>query len=153
MSDDAIAEHDASMLYAFATLRNAEDRVSAAKQALNDVTEKFGADLNAAERAVEEAWCDIQTLMEESGEVEVLIPGALNDAKIAWSTPRETVKVVDPLAVPDHLCKIERKPKLKEIGDELKALRESGQPLPNWAVFELGRPKLGWRAVKKSAAA
>jgi hypothetical protein len=73
------------------------------------------------------------------------------DFKIGWTTPRETVKA-EPDATPDQFCKIERKPKLKEIAEHLKHLRQANLPLPNWASFERGASKLAWKAVKKTTA-
>jgi hypothetical protein len=87
--------------------------------------------------------------MAETGKVEVLLPGAVTDFKIGWSTPRETVRV-EPDAVPDEFCKIERKPRLKEIGEYLKGLRDAGEPFPNWGGFQTGASKPAWKAVKKS---
>ena len=117
-----------------------------------EATTLLGMKVTGAENALSQAWEAVQKLMAETGEPEVLLPGAVTDYKIAPSTPRETVKVESPDAVPDEFCKIERKPRLKEIGEFMKGLRDQNLPLPNWARFEHGASKLGWKAVKKHAA-
>lgn len=96
-----------------------------------------------------EKWAEIKAHMEETGEYEIILSGSATNYKICYSAQRESVKVSDPNAVPDEWVKTERKPKLKEIGDYLKALREAGQPLPNWANLELSEKRVSWKAVKK----
>jgi hypothetical protein len=146
---DPIAEYQQALTQAFNALLVAED---VARSAMKDLErEKTRAQLvaNEAEAKVCQARAALEQLMTETGEVEVILPGKVTDYKIGYSTPRESVKV-DAEAVPDHYCKIERKPELKKIGEYMKALRQAGQALPNWAGFEKGTPKLQWTSVKKS---
>jgi hypothetical protein len=146
---DAIAEHEEKMLKAFGAVLAAEDKMTDAKRRLDEATTLIGQEKTAAENELRVAWDAIAALMEETGEPEVVLPGEVTDFKIGWSNPPERVKV-EPDAVPEEFCKIERKPKLKDIGDYLKGLREQGAAFPNWASFERGEPKLGWKSIKRS---
>jgi len=142
---DDIEKHEEAMLCAFARVRMAEDSIAGIKSELARLKDDQG----LHERELESAWQAMAQLMADTGEVEVILPDTSIDYKIAYSTPRETVKA-DPDATPDEFCKIERKPKLVEIGKHLNQLRDSGQPLPNWAQFEAGANKLTWKAIKKT---
>jgi hypothetical protein len=143
---------EGEMLNAFAAVLRAEQEVSAAKTVLDEAVTPLRQKLTGAETRLTSAWVEVERLMGSTGEFEVLLPGDVTDYKISFSTPRESVDV-DADAVPDEFCKIERKPKLKEIGEHLKGLRDSDQPLPNWGRFKLGERKLGWKAIKKTMAA
>jgi hypothetical protein len=146
---DAIQEHEAKLMAAFGKVLNAEEQVSAAKMKLEEATTTLGLEKSTADAALSAAWGEVASLLKETGEVEVLLPGSVTDFKVGWTNPREGIRA-DPEATPDEYCKIERKPKLKEIGEHLRGLRDGGMPLPNWASFHLGEPKLAWKAVKKS---
>ncbi len=136
MSDD--------MTEAFSAVLDAENAISDLKAQMAKLDEEKG----LQERALSAAWERVSDLMAETGEYEVLIPGSAVDYKIAYSKPRETAKV-EPDGVPDEFCKVERKPKLKEIGEHLKSLKDSGLPMPNWGRLESGVSKLTWKAIKK----
>lgn len=138
-----------SLIAAFALVRDAEDALAEAKADAQRAIQKA----NQAEHALALAWDAVASLMAATGEYEAVLPGIDTDYLIAWSKPRESVKVIDPEAVPDEFCKLERKPRLKEIGDMLKECRDNGITLPNWAALEPGQPKLGWKPVKKSTSA
>lgn len=140
MSDDLLKA-------AFLRVLAAEDAISALRTELDEHTARLKVEISNQEMLLSDAWKAVAAQMAETGEYEVLVPGAVTDFRIRWSTPRESVKVVDPAAVPDALCKLERKPRLKEIGDYL---RQHDGPLPNWASLETSEPKLEWKAVKKS---
>lgn len=148
--DDIIDTHQQQLLTAFTQVLSAEERIASDKAKLAEVTINLKSAIAEAEIELTEAWKQIEQLLSETGEYEALLPGTVTDYKIGWSSPVERVKA-DPDATPDEFCKIERKPKLKEIGEHLKAIRAEGQPLPNWASFERGEPKLGWKAVKRKA--
>ncbi len=92
-----------------------------------------------ARNAADKARKTVEEMLAETGEYEVLV----DNVKVSWSTPRESVKISDPLAVPDEYCKIERKPKLTEI----KKYLESNKV--NWASMESGEAKLQWRYTKE----
>lgn len=129
---------------AFQVVLEAVDALSAAKSKRDKLLYEVDREVLSASKSVEDAMNNIESLMKESGEYEILLPGENGiDYKINYSTPRQSVKIVDPNAVPDLFCKIERKPKLKEIGDLLKA---GGSH--NWASLEYGEKKLQWKAVK-----
>jgi hypothetical protein len=147
--ESEIEDHHQRLLAAFGAVLRAEDAVSDVKRRQTEAEALLQQERNRAESEMEKAWEEVGRLMAETGEPEVLLPGEATDFKIAWSTPRETVKA-EPDATPDEFCKIERRPKLKEIGEHLKQLRKGGIPLPNWATFQLGTSKLGWKAVKKT---
>lgn len=147
MSD--IEEHQAKLMAAFAAILQAEEAVSEVKARKQQAETMLSQELNGKEAALEKVLADMEALLGETGEFEVFLPGEVTDFKIGFSTPRETVKA-DPEATPDAFCKTERKPKLKEIGEHLKALREAGADLPNWATFQLGQSKLQWKAIKKT---
>ena len=128
-----------SVLQAEADLVEVEGRLSKAVALLK--TEKA-----IAEGRVLMAWKAVKALMDETGEAELMLPangGTWN--KVYYTTPRQKV-IVDDDAVPDEFCKIERKPKLREIGEML----ESGASV-NWARYETGESKLAWKNVKKGA--
>jgi hypothetical protein len=145
-------EHQQKLMQAFAEVLKAEDAVSSSKVKLAEVTIPLQQAVNQAEHSLGKAWQEVERLMAETGEYEVLLPGTVTDYKIGWSNPPERVKA-DADAVPDEFCKIERKPKLREIMDYLKTLGAEGKPLPNWVSFERGERKLCWKAVKHKATA
>jgi len=144
-------EHQQALMTAFIALLAAEDEERTARAAIKAAQEANAAALRHAEQAQAEAWAEIARLMAETGEVEVVLPDETHDYKIGYGTSRESVKA-DPDACPDEFVKVERKPKLKEIGDHLKALRDKGAAAPNWARLEKSEPKLSWTLVKKGAA-
>ena len=149
---DDTQNHQQALLTSFAKVLQAEDKISTGKAKLAEVTTNLKAAIAEGELALRDAWKEIEQLLSETGEYEVLLPGTVTDYKISRSRASERI-VADPDATPDEFCKIERKPKLKEIGDHLKTLRDAGQPIPNWASIERGEPKLGWKAVKHKATA
>ncbi len=145
---DEIQEHQNKLLDAFAAVLRIEERVSDVKRRQEEATILLQNERNRTEADLDKAWVRVAEIMAETGEPEVVLPGEVTDFKIAWSKARERVKV-EPDAVPDEFCKIERKPRLKEIGEFLHHLQEQGLSLPNWARFEAGESKLTWKAVKK----
>ena len=147
-----IDQHTDAILIAFAKVIRAEDKERLAKTDLDAITAKMKALIGEAQIEQDAAWAEIAALMGESGEFEVTLPGQANDFRIGWNTPRESVDVPDVAAVPDEFVKIERKAKLKEIGEHLKKLRDQNAALPNWARFERGERKLQYKVVKKSDA-
>lgn len=121
----------------------ADKRQSEIKQKMDLLGEELGRAVNDAKLAAVE----IEKEMSLTGEFEIKIEGELTDYKIYWTTPRESVKVINSDAVPDEFCKIERKPKLKEIGD---FIRQEKSP-PNWAMIEKGESKLTYKLIKKGS--
>lgn len=138
------------LMESFAKVLKAEDAAREAKARLQEMTSVLEREVTLAEQAMAAAWQEVQDHLAETGEYEVTLPGSVTDYKLYWTTPSQRVKV-EPEAVPDEFCKVERKPKLKEIAEALKKWREAGDPLPNWARFEAGASKLAWKAVKKAA--
>ena len=149
--DGEIEEHQQRLLSAFGAVLTAEDRVSDVKQRQDEAVTLLQQERNGAEAALATAWEEVEKLLTETGEVEVVLSGEATDFKIGWSAARETVKV-EPDAVPDEFCKLERKPRLKEIGEYLKGLRDADLDFPNWASFQTGARKLGWKAIKRNNA-
>lgn len=145
-----IETHQDAYLQAFSCVLRAEEAERVAKTELTEATNRLKPLIAQAETEQALAWADIAALMAQTGEVEVALPDVASDFRIGWQAGRESVKA-DPAATPDEFVKIERKPMLKEIGDHLRALREAGQSLPNWASLEKGERKLGYRIVKRGA--
>lgn len=142
--------HDEFLHAAFRALQNAEVLLAALKTEQNQLDFRKG----EAESSIRSAKAEIDALMKETGEYEVLIPGApgdMMDYVVGYSTPREAVKIPDVEALPEEFVKIEKKAKLREIGEHLKTLRDSSEPWPNWATLEKGEPKLSWKAIKRGA--
>ena len=146
MTKSSIKEHETALIRAFADVISAEKAIAREKAEMD----RHKLEVNKAESSLQRAWETIAGLMKETGEVEVLLPGETTDYRIGYGTPRESVSIENPDAVPDEWCKMERAPKKKEIGEHLKALRDAGEALPNWAKLERGEAKLQWKAVKRS---
>lgn len=104
-------------------------------------------DKKHAEKEADMAAKAIQEEMATTGEYEIIVPGEYCNYKIYFTVPRESVKVIAD-AVPDEFCKIERTPKLKEIGEFLKTQENP----PNWAKIEIGESSLTYKLLKKAAA-
>lgn len=142
--------HTKAMIAAFAEIVKQEQYIAAGKVELANIRTQIETDIAQAETELEALWDGFAKLMEESGEFEVILPGVANDYKIGWSNPRQSVKA-DAEAAPDAYVRIERKPKLKEIGELMADLVARNEPLPNWCSFQEGNRKLGWKAIKKTA--
>lgn len=76
------------------------------------------------------------SLMQQAGLTRAELPEATYSIRKGW--PR--VVVVDEAAVPDELCKIERKPDKTKIREFI-----NGGELPNWAVREIGADSIAIR--------
>lgn len=141
LDTDPAAEHKTALIRAVGALIRAEQDALAAKSRLAEAkVEKAQAD--AAE---EKARAELKALLDETGEVEAVLPyDALHDVKVSRTAPRESVQVTDVEAVPDEWCKIERKPKLLEIKERLK----SGEAF-NWAKLVPGEEGLTYKLVRK----
>lgn len=100
-----------------------------------------------AEAVLVDAQAALDAYMRENGLTRDVIEGGTVDYVIEWSKPRESIKVLDADAVPDELCSFVRKPRLKDVGEWLRA--QSVQP--NWAVVEKGQPRAVWKTVKKGS--
>lgn len=130
----------------FQAVLDAENELSKIKTELDKATTLLTQAKNGAEKRLADAWLQVEKMMAENGEFECIIPlDETNGYRIGWSTARQSVKVVDVEALPDDLCKIERKPKLREIGDKLK---EGWQT--NAAALEYGEKHLQYRVVKNA---
>ena len=127
----------------FQVILECESDLSAAKTELQKATTLFGQAVNGAQKRLDDAWKDMEAYMASTGEYEITLPGDGIDYKIGWSTPRQSVKIVDDAAVPDEFCRIKREPDKKKIKEEL----ESGKA-HNWASLEYGEKHLQWRSVK-----
>lgn len=129
---------------AFKRILECERSLSSAKAELQKAETIFGGAVNRAEKDLKDAWEAIEGIMAQTGEYEILLPGENGmDYKIAWSTPRQSVKIVDDAAVPDEFCRVKREPDKKKIKEEL----ESGAK-HNWAALEYGEKHLTWKAIK-----
>lgn len=144
-------KHQQELIEAFGEVVRTENEIAEAKSAFEQVQAEHATKLRSVEAALGAAWAKVDGLLLESGEVSVVLPGTVTDYEIYRTTPRESVKLIDPAAVPDTFCKVERKPKLKEIADYLRAQGRASLTLPNWAALELGESRWAWKAVKKKA--
>lgn len=144
MTDTAISIETQFFEAAFQAVLAAENELAEIKTKLDEVSTLLGNAKNGAEKRLADAWLEVEKMMAENGEYESIIVGQEIDYKICYTTPRQSVKIVNAEAVPDEYCKIERKPKLKEIGDLLKAGLQT-----NYATLEYGDKKLQWKAIKK----
>jgi hypothetical protein len=146
-----IDAHQRALMDAFVRILAAEEEERQAEAAIRAVKDTYAATLRQSQKAQGDAWEDIERLMGETGEVEVILPDENHDYKIAYSSTPEVADVPDAEAVPDAFCKVERVPKKKEILDHLKAMRDAGEPLPNWASIKRNPGKLSYRLIKKGA--
>jgi hypothetical protein len=117
---------------------DADNAVAKAKELYDKTEMQLKIVMNQAQKAAEQARKEVERMMAETGEYEI----TEGNIKVAWSTPRMSVRVIDPDAVPEEFCKIERKPKLKEIKEYLETTE------CNWAKLEPGEIKLNWRYIK-----
>lgn len=143
MNDTAISIDQQFFEAAFYAVLDAERELSEAKTKLDEATTLLSQAKNGTEKRLADAWLQVEKMMAENGEYECIIPSDTFNYKISYSTPRQSVKIINVDAVPDELCKIERKPRLKEIGDLLKAGEKH-----NWASLEYGEKHLQWKVVK-----
>lgn len=150
MSEE-LEDYQAALLTTFGDVLRAEQAVSSTKTALDQATLQLKAELAQQETLLADAWGRIGKLLAETGEFEVTLPGESANYRIGWSSVREAAQVSAD-AVPEEFVRVERKPKLKEIGEHLKALRDADQPFPNWGRLERGESKLQYRLVKKVVA-
>lgn len=148
---EAHEKHKQDLIAAFADVVKAENRIAEIKGQLQKMETKFGLEIADEGMVLTAAWGVIEALLAETGEVSVLLPGDATDYEIYRTVAKESVKVADVMAVPDAFCKTERRPKLKEIGDYIRAQTRASLAAPNWATIELGESKLAWRAKKKTA--
>lgn len=139
-----VAKKSKSIEAIFAALLVSEQKLAAAKTELQKATTILGNEVSAAEQELTLAWHEIETHMKETGEFELEFPAPAGQKYVInWSTPRQSVKIVDEAAVPDEFCRIKREPDKKKIKEEL----ESGKT-HNWASMEFGEKHLQWRSVK-----
>jgi len=117
--------------------------IDAAKKQKREMVYRADSDIAKLEVEREEVIAAFDAEMKANGVFEDLIEGKMHNYKITYQQQPERV-VVDDDAVPDDMCKIERKPKLTEI----KAMLAEGKQV-NWARLERNEPKLVWRMVKK----
>jgi hypothetical protein len=144
--------HQQALLAAFATLLQAEEDERQAEQAIKAVRDAYAAQLRHSKAAQASTWATIAQLMNETGELEVILPDETHDYKVTWNNPPEVVDVPDPNAVPDEWCRSERTVKKKELLEHLKSLRDHDDPLPNWATIRRNPPTLSYRLLKKGGA-
>jgi len=115
----------------------ADNAIFDLKNRLSDIENE----IKKQQAEADDAQLAIANEMNESGVLEETIAGELIDYVLYFTKGRESVKVENPDAVPDEFCKIERKPKLKEIKEYIA----SGNHV-NWACVETGSGKLSYKA-------
>jgi hypothetical protein len=140
----AVAYEDDFAETQFQIILQHEENLSKAKTELQKATTLFGQAVNGAEKKLADAWKEMEAYMASTGEFELEFPAPAGQKYVVnWSTPRQSVKVVDDAAVPDEFCRVKREPDKKKIKEEL----ESGKA-HNWASLEYGEKHLQWRSVK-----
>lgn len=122
----------------------ADSKMQKIKSSIDDLK----GDLADVEKEAEAARFAIQEEMASTGEFEVNIPGEYCNYRLYFTTPRSSVKIASPDAVPDEFCKMERTPKLNEIKEHLAGT----DTLPNWVTIEMSTPKLSYKIQKKTSA-
>jgi len=144
-------EHDKKILEQVRIIEAAESRMRLSEDRLRKANLEHSLIASAADAEVRQAWDAIKDLMDETGEVEVLLPSELagHVYKIAHRAGTETVDVPDVNALPAEFVKSEPVPKKKELLAHLKKLREEGAALPNYATIKRGESKLELKIVKK----
>lgn len=118
----------------------ADNKIYELKKTITDIE----ADIKKWESEATDAKMIIESEMRENGITEETINGSLFDYKIYFTSGRESIKIDNIDAVPDEFCKIERKPKLKEIKDHI----DSGNKI-NWANVEIGKGKLTYKVKER----
>ena len=125
---------------AFQKILSAQDKVSTAKVSLDEAK----LEMIHAKAELEKAMAFFESLITETGEYEVTIPGKVTDYKIGYlREPSDVVEIPDVNAVPDEFVEIERKPNKIEIKKHLKNNNV------NWARLTKGEKKLSWQTAKK----
>lgn len=147
--EEITAEPNKDMIMAFAAVLKAEDKLRLLEVEKEKTLTGLAIKISDAEIFIIEAWKVVEEIMKKNGLLEDTLPGSANDYKIYYTTPRETVKVVDEKAVPKEFIKIEKSVMKKELLEHLKGLRDGKLNLPNWATIERGNSKLQWKAIKK----
>lgn len=128
----------------FDKILQTEEALSLAKSELQKATIIFGNIVSEKQSALDAAWKEMEAHMTATGEFELEFPAPAGLKYIVnWSTPRQSVKIVDDAAVPDEFCRVKREPDKKKIKEEL----ESGKA-HNWASLEYGEKHLQWRSIK-----
>jgi translation elongation factor EF-Ts len=120
-----------------------DSQLEAAKKHKREVVAKADSAIAKLEAERDMLIEQVDAEMKANGVFEDLIEGKMHNYKITYQQQPERV-IVDDDAVPDDMCKIERKPRLAEI----KAMLAEGKQV-NWARLERNEPKLVWRMVKK----
>lgn len=133
----------------FSVVLTEEMNLSRLEAELREETNRFKRRIAEANARLEKAWAEMESAMKKAGKESIRLPDSIDDYLVSYSTPAQKVKVLDVGAIPEAYVKIEKTPKLREIGAFLKSCAENKIPLPNWAGFERGEPKLQWRRVKK----
>jgi hypothetical protein len=145
--ENAITARQEALRSALAAVLRAEQEEREAEATIRAVRDQHEPILRRCRQTQENAWEAIAKLLDQTGEVEVVVLGEHCDYKIALSSPPEKVDVPDVSAVPEEFLK--KEPKRKEILDYLKKLREAGKPLPDWATITRGPGSLCYKPVKK----
>lgn len=138
-------DYTKELAQAFIQYSEAEQNLAETEKAFKDVEYDFKSRISQQKQAMQNAVTRIEYMMQSVGVVEEVIHGKHCDFKLAFSTPRKSVDVIDVDAVPDEFVKVERKPMKAEI---TKAFKDAPQ-LPNWLQWKEGESKLQIKPIKK----
>jgi len=116
----------------------ADAYIESTKKELREIKFRYEDAIAKAQDTADQCRAQLDDYMTQNGIVEDITLGDMTNIKIAYSS-RENV-VIDDEAVPDDY--IIHKPQInkKLINEDMKELREAGQPLPNWAKNENTTP-------------
>ena len=149
---DPIRQHETALVHAFAKVVQAERAEAELNAQLTAAENRLKPLIAAANKALADAWSDVECLLSETGETEATVQyDAGLVARIHYTTPGVKC-VVDADACPEEYAKTERKPKLNDIKRDFLDLWKAGAHTPNWVSFEAGEPKLSWKPTKATGA-
>jgi hypothetical protein len=126
----------------FKALTDAEAQEAIAKKELDKATAIY----RNTQNNVNLAWDDIDAYMQETGEIEIILQGAMTDFKICRTPITTTLDIIDVEAVPEEFVRIKKEPDKTAIN---KAYKDC-ELLPNWLTPKHGGGSLTWKTVKKN---
>jgi hypothetical protein len=126
----------------FKALTDAEEKEAIAKKEMDKATAIY----RDAQNNVKLAWDDIAAYMQETGETEIILQGAMTDFKICRTPITTTLDIIDVDAVPEEFVRVKKEPDKTAIN---KAYKDC-ELLPNWLTQKKGGGNLTWKTIKKS---
>lgn len=144
-----IEEHKRLVMNAFVELLKAETDLNKEKEQYSKAKAAMDLAIGQMITSHEKKWEALIALLDETGETEVVLPGATNDYKVAITEPADYIEVPDINAVPEEWTKTETMLKKAEINKYVKGLQEKEEPLPNWVNIVKKPGSWKWKLIKK----